>query len=776
MLLRQPVHLLFLLLVLSIVAITPGCIIPKKYQPGKPFVFSTNIDLDGNLQPSEKIDLKTKLANQLDDSLKTRIITKYPGRKILDKPPVFDSAYAARSVLFMNNLLQSLGYYKAAIEWDTSITVRKHQQRVTVDFTVTPGKSYKFDSIAYRLEDSALQLLAMSRRNGSLIKKGEPYSIEIISAELDRLVELFRNNGYYKFSRDDLNAQRDTVFAALIDPSLDPFERLSLLQEAKRRQENPTMNLVIHLRNPAAVNHFRKYYLRNVNVYPDLDYFEDTLGIAKYDTVKVKGLSIFNKYNKFKPAFIASRSLLRPGEMYRLRNQNRTYSNFAELNTFIQVSVDLQESKDSTPALDAFIRMYPSKKQDLSVSVDASYNTGDLITTGNLFGVGLNLGLNNRNVARQAIQSSTNLRTGVEIDLGKNFLQTVQTSLSHTISFPRFIFFPFKIKHPDSLRFARTLLNFNGAYTDRRNFYELRSLNASFGWQWARKRHTWYWSPLNVEYVKLNPRQQLEDLLASVPNLQFSFNNGLIISQVFGYNYVQGGRNGAKKNDIRVGLEESGGLFGLLKGLDKNSNLYRFVKLELEYKHYINYKKSALVFRTYGCIGVPYGKNSDGTSESQLPFFKSFYAGGPYSMRAWQVRQLGIGSSRYFDTSSSAKGVDRFGDIQLEGNVEYRFNLGTLFGVLKLKSALFTDIGNIWYRNTQNNIDYKNADFRLSKLYRDLAVGAGTSLRLDFDYFLIRFDWAYKLKNPAYADINDGWWHDLQLLKGQFQLGINYPF
>ena len=175
-----------------------------------------------------------------------------------------------------------------------------------------------------------------------------------------------------------------------------------------------------------------------------------------------------------------------------------------------------------------------------------------------------------------------------------------------------------------------------------------------------------------------------------------------------------------KKNDIRVGLEESGGLFGILKNLDKDANLYRFLKIDVDYKHYINYAKSALVLRAYAGVGIPYGKNSDGTNESQLPFFKSFYAGGPYSMRAWQVRQLGIGSSRYFDTASKAKGLDRFGDIQLEGNIEYRFNLGILFGI-KFKSALFTDIGNIWYRNTQSNIDYKDSDFRLSKLYRDIA-------------------------------------------------------
>jgi hypothetical protein len=780
-LLCKPVKLYLFILITGLAAIIPGCIVPKKYPQQKPFVFSTNINIAGNLSGSEKADLKLKLENQLDDSLKIRLKTVYPGRRLLIKPAVFDTAAALRSVVFMDNLLHSLGYYKATISWDSSLSVKGRQQRVSVNFSITPGKSYKFDSITYQLKDSALQLLALSRRNNSLLKKGQPYSVEIIAAEMDRLVELFRNNGYYKFSRDDLNAERDTVFSALINPSLDPFEQLRLLQQAKNRQENPVMNVVIQLRNPDALSHFRKYYIHHVKIYPDLDLLEDTT-VAKYDSVNINGIHIFNKYGKFKPAFIASKSYLRPGELFRQRNSTRTYTNFSQLNTFIQVTVEMVELQDSSPSLDVLIRMYPTKKQDISVTADASYNTGDVIATGNLFGVGLNFGLNNRNVAKQAVQSSTNLRTGVEINVGDKFIQTLQTSLSHNISIPRLIL-PKPVLNwiqADSLRSQRTLINFNGAYTDRKDFYELKSVNVSLGFQGTRSRrlrksHTWYFSLPNIEYVQLNPRDTLQKLLDKLPNLKFSFNTGLVISAIGGYNYVQTGSDGAKKNDIRIGLEESGGLFGLIKALDRNANLYRFVKLDADFKHYINYKKTALVFRLYGGVGIPYGRDKDGAREQQLPFFKSFYAGGPYSMRAWQVRQLGVGSAPYFDTAAETKGVDRFGDIQLEGNIEYRFNLGSFFGI-KIKSALFTDIGNIWYRTNYGNANYQGAEFNINKLYTDIAVGAGTSLRADFDYFLIRFDWAYKLKNPAYSYNNYGWFHDIQLLKGQFQLGINYPF
>ena len=33
-----------------------------------------------------------------------------------------------------------------------------------------------------------------------------------------------------------------------------------------------------------------------------------------------------------------------------------------------------------------------------------------------------------------------------------------------------------------------------------------------------------------------------------------------------------------------------------------------------------------------------------------------------------------------------------------------------------------------------------------------------------------------KLKDPAHANENDGWFNDIRLLNGQFQLGLGYPF
>ena len=183
-----------------------------------------------------------------------------------------------------------------------------------------------------------------------------------------------------------------------------------------------------------------------------------------------------------------------------------------------------------------------------------------------------------------------------------------------------------------------------------------------------------------------------------------------------------------------------------------------------------------MVFRAYAGAGYAYGRDGTGY-ENTLPFFKAFYAGGPNSMRAWQVRNLGLGSSTYY--SRSLNNLDlRFGDIKLEFNAEYRFLLGTLFGI-KFKSALFTDIGNIWNWTPINSSDSAvGSNFQLKTFYKELAYGAGTGLRLDFNYFLIRLDWSYRIHDPqALPESTDGWFYKLHdPLSGQLQLGINYPF
>jgi outer membrane protein insertion porin family len=769
--------------------LTQSCVTVRD-SPAKPFVYKTKVNIAGNVE--DKQQLEERLQNQLDDSLKIRVISYAGVVKKIVRPPVFDTINVSRSLIFMRSLLNSQGYFYPEITWraDTSVhqpsrRTKSTEYRVSVNFRITPGKVIRLDSIGYDLTTPELQQLIMSRRHESLLKKGDPFSISTVSNELDRMVNLLRNNGYFKITRENLFAERDTVVAALIDPTLDPFEQIRLLDSLQRKRANPTINVVFKQRASRDTTHLQKFYIGDVKVYPDMSILDD--GTEKKDTTVVEGYTFITNSTRFKLPFIARKIRLIPGRLYRQDAYYRTVNNFNNLSAWSSVDLATEERYDSVPLVDATLRLYPEKKQSLTVDYEVSRNVSDFITTGQLFGLGVNVRLANRNAYREAIQTSTNARFGIE--LGSNFIQTLQANLAHTINISRFVARIGRVP-PEAIA-QRTLLNLNAAYTDRRDFFQVRSLNASWGYEWSLRRSravqpevgrawttTLQSTPINFEYAIVDKTDSLRKLQELIPSYQFAFNDGLIISRIYGV--TRGRELGNKFTLWRGRIEQSGLLTGLIKELDLG-DLRRFVKFDGEFKHYINYKKSQMAFRAFAGYAYVYGKQDtlgkrdpkDIVDENNLPFFKGFFGGGPYSMRAWPIRRLGPGSSILYDTAKR----ERFGNIQLELNAEYRFNITTIAGI-KVASALFVDIGNIWSKEFKKDTNEKieEASFDFGRLYKDIAIGAGTSLRFDFDFFLIRLDWAYRLKDPAFSTVNDGWFNDLRLVNGQFQLGIGYPF
>jgi outer membrane protein insertion porin family len=756
-----------LIAVIAVVLLS-SCVVVKKYEKDKPFIFRSTVTLNTDLPNPEKVDLKNTLTTQMDDSLRVRpVLTLGFPRLIyyrLLRPPAFDSAYILRSKTFMNALLNSEGFFNPVIT-DTFYTVAKNkkEKRVYVKFYVKTGKVMKIDSIGYAFDNAELQRLAMQNFKKSDIKKGAAYSINKVSAELDRLLALYRDNGYYKISKEDLYVEQDTVVAALIDPNLDPFEQLALLDSLQKKKTQPTITVVFKQRELKDTSRLEKYYWGKINVVPDRFGINDTL--ARRDSTEVGQYTFFPRTEKFKLPFIARNIAAKEGALYKQADYFKTINTFTTLGAWQQVDMNLKERIDSVRLLDANVSLYPARKRSMNVDFETSRNANDVLTTGSLFGIGLNLGLRNRNGFRESVPTASNIRLGVE--LGKNFIQTVQASISHSIFVPRFIT-PFRIPAEKTLTAPRTIINLNAAYTDRRKLFTVRSFNASWGYDWTKKSKNWQYIPFNFELTDVSKSDSLRKLEAKYPTIGQAFNNGIIIGQILAFSTARLRQTG--RTAFRVKLEESGAIAGLFTKFEKG-DLRRFVKLDVELKHFIDHQRSAWAFRAFGGYGFVYGR-SGANPENNLPFFKAYFGGGPYSMRAWQVRQLGPGSTSVFRQDTVVS--DRFGDMMLEGNIEYRFDLATIAGI-KVKSALFTDMGNIWAKTYRGETRLDSTEFKLSRLYRDLAVGAGTSLRLDFDFFLIRFDWAYKVKNPVY-DEHDGWFQKLQIDSGQFQLGIGYSF
>ncbi|WP_311195883.1 BamA/TamA family outer membrane protein [Antarcticibacterium sp. 1MA-6-2] len=97
-----------------------------------------------------------------------------------------------------------------------------------------------------------------------------------------------------------------------------------------------------------------------------------------------------------------------------------------------------------------------------------------------------------------------------------------------------------------------------------------------------------------------------------------------------------------------------------------------------------------------------------------------------------------------------------------------RFNI---FGALN--SALFVDIGNIW--NVLDIVEEDAATFNSFADLQDIAVGTGTGLRYDFNFFVLRFDVGFKTYDPALPK-GERWFKNYNFNNAVYNVGINYPF
>lgn len=771
----------------------------KNYTPNKPFIYNKKIEIISSSINADEIQrLKTELNNYWDDSLIVKKKTSWLFFKAIKSPPLFNIENVERSIKYMQGYLKTQGYYNTTFSYDSLNLVKKNEHRVAIIINISLNKNISLDSVGFELIDSNLQKIAIENQDKSLLKKGQPYTKQVISNELDRLTNLFNNKGYFNFRKDDLYAWVDTTDERFLNLTTDPFELIKLLDEYnKSKLENPKWDVIIKQRQDTTGLSSKKYFIGQIHYYPQAKNFEliDST-INKFwlhsHTSNNYTLHFDNEIIKLQP--LVQYTFVKNGEPYDNTKVFNTLSSLNKLGPWKQIDAKFIIRNNDT--LDLHIALVPDKKYGIENSGEISRNTGDL-TAGNFIGISENFTFRNRNIWKSAVQSFTTLRAGIELAPtdSSNALQTVFGSLTHTYSFPKIIFEKsiknfFKILPTKWLRNnlleilesnnKRSLITFNASYSDRLGLFRLKSLTGNFGYEIKKDDKTWLYNPINIELYSLEERQGLTKLIEQNPFLRLSFNTGNVIGQTFNY-LVQ--KNNPKKDAskyLRIGVEESGLIAGLFASAE--DNIYRFGKFEVEHRYNKKYlNKTEFAYKLFGGVGFNYSNSS--SLGVVLPFFKQFFVGGPNSMRAWGLRQLGQGSSITTDTSGSSF-KDRFGDMRLEANFEYRFNLLTT-SFVKIGSAFYADIGNVW--NIKKYDNNPNGEFAINRLYRDLAIGIGTGLRFDFSIFLIRIDAAYKFKDPA-RQYNDGWVdlksmslseyrsNGVEVRNAAIQLGIGLPF
>ncbi len=754
------------------------------------FVYDNKVVIKDANNNIEALALANELSNYWDDSIKAKQVRQFGVFNTILQPLRYQEDKLEPSSQFMKNYLATKGYNQPILTPIVKVDTVKDEWRARITMEIRLNKKTLIDSVVYELNDSLLQFIANKNTAFAYVKKGMVYSNESINNELDRLVELFRANGYYYFTKEKIFTEVDTLNQQLMELNLDPLDQINqVLVAQKIEKEQPLWKLSFQLRNNnnnSNSNEFKQYPTGQQIFYTDLKLSDNP------DTILAKGLTYqasykniiqhYTKY-KFKSPLFEEQSIIKKGDLFNENLYYQTLNNFSNLGAWQQVDARTTIQNDSI-YLHYFLT--PSLRHSFNFDIEGSKNNSQLVA-GNLLGLSTSITFRDRNVQKKSISSISNARAGIELNVNNgndNLTQTLLFNLGHTYSFPNLII-PFVPKRSTYTNQTRTTFSLNGAYIDRLNYYKLKSFTTNWGYELKKNKNgaenTWTYKPINVELYNLNKFAKLDSLLILNPFLRSSFNEGNVISQTF--NYLSTGtslKNPNQNNYLRIGIEEAGGLTGLFKGA--SSSIYRYIKAEVELRKLYKYQYTELAWRFMGGWGNNY--SNDPVLKGQLPFFKQFTAGGPYSMRAWGLRQLGLGSSQFYDTSLKSQSFDRFGDFQLEANLEYRFPLFQ-WGSYKIGSAVFTDIGNIWnIRGTELD---PAAGFKLDKLYKDIAVAVGTGLRMDFNYFIIRIDYALKMKDPTRLQ-NDGWL-DIQNLKWAevkpngvkvnnyaLQFGIGLPF
>ena len=699
-----------------------------------------------------------------------------------EAPSLIDSNKTNRSVNQIVSYLNNKGYFGSTVD-DTVIypqLQKNRRQKAIQCYIIHPSQPYTLRSIAWDIKDEgiAIAIVSDTATEYCQIKRNMNYDFDSFEAERDRITKLLKNKGYYKFSKDYIRFSIDSTLGS----------HQADVQITINKQE-----LKLNDSSFANVNH-QQFTIRNIYIKSlfDLQQLREDKDISNYDTTLYRNLlflrnkdSIYGtnieKILKFKPYILEQRISFRKDIIFRQLDYEATYRQLTNLRVFRQVVIDPIEVGDNK--LDMYIKLFPFSKQSYTAQFEGTTNSGSNLGIGgsvsyennNLYGGAeiLRLGIKGGTEVQQTINASSNSE-----NLGFN---TIQIGADASLNIPR-EFFPFSLlvnkkKLPEKMttQDRRTVFLSSFNYQSRSD-YDRTLANVSYGYTFKYlKNGKISFFPIELNIVKVKPKAGLLELLQNPdPLLQYRFTDHLIQNLRITYILNKQKNNNGDILFLKIDGESSGLLlreFFELSKINPDANgSYEIAKIP--FSHYIRLFADGRFNKAIGAYQRLVGRSALGiglplSNYPTLPLEKSFYSGGANGIRAWEARTLGPGS---YIIPSDQK-YAQFGDIQLEYNLELRFRI-----TKTLNGAAFIDGGNIWILKKDSS--RPNADFSFKKMnfLNDLAFGPGLGLRYDLSFFIVRLDWAIKLRDPSYP-IGERWYNPSQRkLSSNLNFGIGYPF
>ncbi len=693
--------------------------------------------------------------------------------KTVEPPVIYDSSTHSQSRAQMKDFLYGQGYFYAQIE----DTTRLKGKKAYVEYQVNTGTNYIIGEISMDVADSTVESILQSHMAHSLLQRGREFRFPLLDEERSRITEVLKDYGYYRFSNAMIHYELDTLNKEWLDDKGNPVEEAIGFLAGQKSKKRPSLNILLRIQADSEIpDAFHRFGINRITVLADFISREDFRDSTMIETL-VSGIR-FRYHNYYiREGVLIRHIFLKPETYFAQTDYDLTISKLNELGVFQSVRITLVEDTSREGHwLNAYILMSPGKKYDFNPNLELSRGKNYFV------GTAMTVSLRNRNVIKGANLFTLTASGGIEyfMDTSTNNLRSLTRNLGvqGVLDMPKFLL-PIPPDLISRRNAPRTLVGLGVSMIDRIQYFRLINTSANLTYKWQEvETKSWEVSPAFVNLIRLpyesdsfQARKETNSFLAN--SYQSTFIEGEQVSFTFTDRLKKKGRN---YSFVELRLEEAGALVQGLKSLGGGGrrNYAQYVKFDFNLQHFFVQRHSSQAFRFFGGFGIPYGHSST------LPYIKQYFVGGAYSIRGWRVRTLGPGS--HVEAPATAGSViDLTGDIKLEFNGEYRFDLISLFsGALFLKGAAFVDAGNIWL--AQPAAELPGGEFRLDYLGRDLAVSTGLGLRVDIaGFFIIRLDLSTPIKYPSRTE--SGWvgdklfsyrgWAKTNLVP---QFGIGYPF
>lgn len=642
------------------------------------------------------------------------------------KPVIYDTLQARLSCQDLMTAMQNEGYMNA----DVSLYTETKEKKLKATYLLHPGQPFLIGKVNYDIQDEGIQqLLHLDQTDNQQIKPGMRFTVETLDNERKRIAGLLSDNGYFRFNKDFIHFTADTVMGR---------KDIALTLQLRKYKSNS---------NSPEVDHTR-YLIRDV-----LFQSNDS------DRIHLRKQVLLNA------------TAIKAGRPYDASALQRTYNNFARLQAVKYTNIKFAEVPD-TNLLDCHIQISTNKPSTISFQPEGTNTAGDL-------GAAASITYTNRNLFHGSEQLSIEFRGAYEAITGLEGYQDqnyTEFSVETKLVFPRFLA-PFLSKSFRRRQTASSEWAVSWNFQNRPEFHR-RVFSSAWRYRWSEPKHhlNYRFDLLDLNYVYMPwisstfKRDYLDNAENRNAILRYNYEDIFIMKAGFTVSYTDG------VDAVRANFESAGNLLnGVSKGFGFKTNSQgqhtlfniayaQYVKLDFDYTHLFQFdKRNALALHAGLGVAYPYGNST------VLPFEKRYFSGGANSVRGWSVRELGPG--KFKGTDGRIDFINQTGDVKLDLNAEYRSSL-----FWKLQGALFIDAGNIW--TLRNYAEQPGGQFKFTEFYKQIAASYGMGLRLNLDYFILRFDMGMKAINPAYESEKEHWsiFHPKLSRDFDFHFAVGLPF